>query len=230
MLPAPVIEEYSGILVVRDDLLPGGTKMRAIMPLILNNLASEFVYASPAQGYAQVALAYCARIAGRKATIFTAKRKEMHPLTLRAKQAGAKIVMVPYGYLAVVQARARDYSQEVGAYLVPFGVEDARCMQHIATAARATGIQPDEVWTVAGSGVLTRSLQLAWPAASFNAVLVGKKDSNVGKARRIIHPDAFDRPARLMPPFPSAKNYDAKAWEYIKRQASVGAVFWNVGA
>lgn len=105
MLPKPVVEEHSGFLVVRDDLLLGGTKMRAIMPLISNSLAAEFVYASPAQGYAQVALAYCARMAGRKATIFTAKRKEMHPLTLRAKQAGAKIVMVPYGYLSVVQAR-----------------------------------------------------------------------------------------------------------------------------
>lgn len=230
MLPKPVIEEYSGFLVVRDDLLPGGTKMRAIMPLIESSLATEFVYASPAQGYAQVALALCAERAGRRATIFTAKRKEMHPLTLRAKQAGAKIVMVPFGYLSVVQARAREYAKEVGAYLVPFGAEDARCMSYVADAAKSIGILPDEVWTVAGSGVLTRSLQLAWPAASFNAVLVGKKDSNVGKAQRIIHADAFDRPARVMPPFPSAKNYDAKAWEHIKRQASRGALFWNVGA
>ena len=230
MLPKPVVEEHSGFLIVRDDLLKGGTKMRAIMPLIESSLASEFVYASPAQGYAQVALAYCARMAGRKATIFTAKRKEMHPLTSLAKQAGAKIVMIPNGYLVVVQARARDYAKEVGAYLVPFGVEDKRCMQHIAAAAQSIGIQPSEVWTVAGSGVLTRSLQIAWPSASFNAVLVGKKDSAVGKARRIIHLDAFDKPARILPPFPSAKNYDAKAWEHINRHASLGALFWNVGA
>ena len=102
--------------------------------------------------------------------------------------------------------------------------------QHIATAAQSIGMQPSEVWTVAGSGVLTRSLQLAWPVASFNAVLVGKKDSDVGKARRIIHADSFDAPARILPPFPSAKNYDAKAWEHIKRQASSGALLWNVGA
>lgn len=31
MLPKPVIEEYSGFLVVRDDLLSGGTKMRAVI-------------------------------------------------------------------------------------------------------------------------------------------------------------------------------------------------------
>lgn len=230
MLPKPVVEEHSGILVVRDDLLKGGTKMRAIMPLIESSLAAEFVYASPAQGYAQVALAFCAAMAGRKATVFTAKRKQVHPLTLQAKQAGAKIVMVPHGYLNVVQARAREYAREVGAYMVPFGVDDPRCMAHIANAAQSIGIQPAEVWTVAGSGVLTRSLQIAWPSARFNAIVVGKKDSNTGKANRIIHPDAFDVPARLLPPFPSAKNYDAKAWEYIKRQARVGALFWNVGA
>lgn len=48
MLPKPVVEEHSGFLIVRDDLLKGGTKMRAIMPLIESSLASEFVYASPA--------------------------------------------------------------------------------------------------------------------------------------------------------------------------------------
>lgn len=34
MLPPPVVEQHAGVLVVRDDLLPGGTKMRAILPLM----------------------------------------------------------------------------------------------------------------------------------------------------------------------------------------------------
>lgn len=48
MLPAPVVERVGRLLVVRDDLLPGGTKMRAILPLIESRPEQEFVYASPA--------------------------------------------------------------------------------------------------------------------------------------------------------------------------------------
>jgi hypothetical protein len=228
VLAAPIVREHGGRLVVRDDLLRGGTKMRAIMPLIESSDASEFVYASPAQGYAQVALALCALAAGRRATVFTAKRSTPHPLTMQAKAAGAKIVMVPHGYLNVVKARARDYAAKVGAYLIPFGVEDARSIEAIAAAARSLPVAPAEVWSVTGSGVLTRALQRAWPQASFVAVIVGKKDSDTGRARQIIYPAPFEADAKSAAPFPSARNYDAKGWEIFARQAPQGALFWNV--
>ena len=142
MLPAPVVERHAGVLVVRDDLLPGGTKMRAILPLMQSQAAAEFVYASPAQGYAQVALAHCARLLGRRATVFTAARKVPHPLTVAAADAGAAVLPVPCGYLSVVQARARTYAAERGAFLVPFGAEDAASLHAIAKAAAGTGLQP----------------------------------------------------------------------------------------
>lgn len=230
MLPAPVVERHAGVLVVRDDLLPGGTKMRAILPLMQSQAAVEFVYASPAQGYAQVALAHCARLLGRRATVFTAARKVPHPLTVAAADAGADVFPVPCGYLSVVQARARTYAAERGAFLVPFGAEDAASLHAIAKAAAGTGLQPPEVWSVAGSGVLTRALQLAWPSARFVAVVVGKEGCDTGRARRILHPLPFGRSAKVLPPFPSAAGYDAKAWEYIRAEAGPGALFWNVGA
>ena len=43
----PVIQEVNGFLIVRDDLIPGGTKAR-ILPSLLQGAASEYVYASPA--------------------------------------------------------------------------------------------------------------------------------------------------------------------------------------
>ena len=230
MLPAPVIEEHAGVLVVRDDLLPGGTKMRALLPLMQAQAAAEFVYASPAQGYAQVALAHCARLLGRRATVFTAARKVPHPLTMAAADAGAAVVPVPCGYLSVVQARARAYAAERGAHLVPFGADAAASLGAIAEAAAATGLEPAEVWSVAGSGVLTRALQRAWPRARFVAVVVGREGCDTGRARRIVHPLPFERAAKVRPPFPSAPGYDAKAWEYIRAEAGPGALFWNVGA
>lgn len=51
--------------VVRDDYLIGGTKQRALAQLLLHNPCSEFVYAGPVYGFAQIALSYCAKVLGK---------------------------------------------------------------------------------------------------------------------------------------------------------------------
>ena len=51
----PIVKNHNGVLVVRDDLFDGGTKARFI-PLLLAG-TDEVVYASPAEGGAQTALA-----------------------------------------------------------------------------------------------------------------------------------------------------------------------------
>ncbi len=224
---APIIEEYSGILVVRDDLLPGGTKRRVLDSLLVG--ADEFVYASPAYGYAQVSLAYACAARGLQATIFTAKRKELHARTQEAKRAGAKIVMVPTGYLSNVTAKARDYAAASGAHLLPFGFDTPVFLSALADVARSLPLRPAEVWAVAGSGTLSRALQLAWPSAQFHAVQVGK-EPDAGAARVYVAPERFEDDARERPPFPSCSNYDAKAWRFVRRHASPGALFWNVAA
>jgi hypothetical protein len=78
----PQVIEHDGVLVVRDDLFEGGTKARFI-PLLFNG-DSEVVYASPAEGGAQTALATVASQLGKRATIFVAKREQPHPRTLMA--------------------------------------------------------------------------------------------------------------------------------------------------
>jgi hypothetical protein len=214
-------------VVVRDDLLPGGTKRRVIGPVITGNV--EAVYASPAYGYAQVALAYACRDLGMRATVFTARRKTYHARTIEARDAGAQIVGVPYGYLAVVQKAARDHATEHGALLLPFGFDTPAFAERLADVARSLPVSPEEVWTVAGSGTLNRALQQAWPEAVFHAVQVGRVPE-VGGATMRVAPEPFDQDARLQPPFPSTSNFDAKAWQFIVRHARPGALFWNVAA
>jgi hypothetical protein len=228
LLPPPPIENHNGILVVRDDLVLGGTKRRILPHLLRGN--NEFVYASPAYGYAQIALAYACREIGAIATIFTARRNVLHPRTQEAARAGATIVLVPTGYLSNVQAKAREYCHNFGATLLPFGLDCPAMVESIANMASYLPICPAEVWTVAGSGTLTRGLQAAWPQATFFAVQVGRTP-NAGKARVFIAPEKFEEDAKgTRPPFPSCSNYDAKAWRFILEYASKGALFWNVAA
>lgn len=223
----PVLEEHEGIVVVRDDLVAGGSKRRVIDQLLQPQ--QEFVYASPAYGYAQIALAHACRAMGASATVFTAARVQLHARTLEAHRAGAKVVQVPVGYMSNVRAKARAYCDLTGATLLPFGLDVPEFLFGLAAAARAIPAKPREVWAAAGSGTLIRALQLAWPAASFHAVRVGAVP-DVGKAQLHVAPEKFEQDARQPPPFPSCSNYDAKVWRFIREKASPGALFWNVAA
>lgn len=229
-LPDIVLEEHAGITVVRDDLLPGGTKRRALGAILGGgpSVVWEYVYPSPVFGFAQVALAHAARDHGVRATIFCAARASRAPLTARAAGAGAAIHEVRPGYMSVVRARAREYCEaRPGAMLLPFGLDDPRVIAALADVARAVPYQPREIWSVAGSGVLTRALQLAWPYARVYAVRIGAQP-NAGRAHVYTAPERYEEDAWEPPPFPSCGNYDAKAWQFIKRHARPGALFWNV--
>lgn len=224
-LPPFRVDTIGGIRVVRDDLVPGGTKRRVLGPLLAG--ADEWVYASPAQGYAQVALAHACRELGKRATVFVAGRALPHARTAEAIAAGANIREVRPGYMTVVTARARAYAAEAGAGLLPFGFDTPPFVAALAALARSLGLAPSEVWCVAGSGTLSRALQLAWPDAAHHAVRIGAAP-DAGRARLYLAPEPFERDAREPPPFPSCPNYDAKAWRFIMRHASAGSVFWNV--
>lgn len=225
ILPDPVLLEHEGFLVVRDDLLPGGTKRRALHVLLDEH--DEYVYASPVQGAAQLALAYTCRDAGKRATIFCAKRNTLHPFTQEAKDMGAHIFEVPMGFLSNVKAKATTYCIASGAKLLPFGLDDPAMIAAIADVARAMPITPTEVWSITSSGVLSRGLQLAWPHATFYGVRVGA-EPDAGRARVFTALEAFDKKAKFPPPYASNIYYDAKLWAFVKKHATPGALVWNV--
>jgi hypothetical protein len=230
-MPDTTIENHCGIGVIRDDLYPGGTKARFVPRLFEGT--REVVYASPAQGGAQYALAYVARDLQKLATIFVAARRKPHPRQIEARNLGANIVEVPFGMLSNVQAKARDYAQQTGTVLAPFGMDMPEAIDLIANAAISLKQKPDEVWCAAGSGTLSRALQKAWPDAQHFAVAVGRNipAQMLGKALQIRYPRPFEQHARTVPPFPADPHYDAKAWEFcLARAHRLGrrVLFWCV--
>lgn len=233
--PNPVIEEHGGFLVVRDDLLGGGSKMRFADHLIESREeVDEWVYgSSPATGYAQISLSMLCARHGKRAVIFMADRAwdKLHNYQLQAIEEGAIMNFVPNGMLSVTEKRARDYVAEnpKKRRLLPIGFDDPSVIASIDRVASDMDISPDEVWTVGSSGTLTRGLQRAWPAANFHCVTVGHK-GNYGRAKTYRCEIPFNKEAKIKPPFPSAPTYDAKVWEFMKEYASPGALFWNVGA
>jgi hypothetical protein len=228
-----IIEMHQGVTVVRDDLYPGGTKARFIPKLFCEGV-SEVVYASSAEGGAQVALATIARTLGKKATIFCAARAVRHARQLEAKRLGAKYVPVRPGYLNVIQSRARKYCEETGATLAPFGLKLPVAVETIAAAARRINVRPAQAWCAAGSGTLATALRAAWPDAEIHAVMVGHKLCQDDVAGATLH--EFPLPYKVVLPasacpFGADGCYEIKAWTFMlaKRGRSKGpTVFWNV--
>lgn len=229
--PPPELREHDGFLVLRDDLVLGGTKARVVPGLMALDGAEEFVYAGPAQGYAQLALAVGAALTGLRATFFTPKRAELLPLTRQAAGLGLQVVEVPAGRLSVLQARARSYAELTGARLLPLGLKLPGMREAMAAFLRGLPVEPAEVWVTAGSGTLAGACHDAWPEAQLCAVQVGKIPELPAGALRFIAPEAFPEPARgPAPPFPSAEFYDRKAWRFVSEHARPGALVINVGA
>jgi hypothetical protein len=127
--------------VIRDDMLIGGSKQRAIIPLLQSLSQSHnyniYGYAGPVYGFGQIALAYGCYLMRKVCYIFVEQRKELHHLTRRAKSYGAIIIEVPNKLntnntpLHEVQAYANNYfdtkfnnlNNTKIAYMMPFGLE-----------------------------------------------------------------------------------------------------------
>lgn len=228
MSAVPITERHRHITVIRDDLFPGGTKARFLPRLFAD--ADELVYASPAEGGAQTAIATVAASLGKRATIFVARRSPPHDRALMAKALGARIMQCTPGYLTLVQARARAYAGQGGARvrLLPFGLDVPEAQEITAAASRLP--PPDEWWCAGGSGVLARALRKAWPAARGHVVQIGRPIAQDAVPGCVIHvhPLKFGQ-AAPQPPFPSDPHYDAKAWQIALQRRGQGMVyFWNV--
>lgn len=226
------LEKHNGITVLRDDLLTGGTKS-ILMPSIIGD-SEEYVYASPVYGGFQIALAaYCQKV-GKKSTIFCAKRKNQHENTLQCIGYGAKIVEIPYGYLSVVEKRARDYCEETGAEKLVFGGSSMENKILIGDRMREIiselGREPKEIWCAVGSGTLVDSILMATSTAKVFGVEVGVEYKETHPRLTIMKYDKpFDKPSKHKAPFPSVPNYDLKAFEYCEKyKESDDVLFWNV--
>lgn len=235
--PTPLVDFQQGVFIVRDDQIPGGTKARYVAQCFDD--CDELVYATPAQGGAQIALAIAAKQLGKRVVLFVAKRREWHQRTEQAQDLGAIVHEIDPGYLAVVQARAREYAEKKARKvrkLAPFGLRvpaaftvlpdvckavQRRIPQHIA-----------EVWCSAGSGTLATALSEGFPHADIHAVSVGHKltQADVGRAKIHVYGKPFSWTPRKRPPFDADPHYEAKAWELCIKLSdpSKYVLFWNV--
>lgn len=262
MSPAVVLQKVplprGHLHVVRDDLLDGGTKQRAAVPYLKDRCAegfSEFIYASPFSGFAQVALAVACQSLGLRCTVFAERdaasptgTHQPHEFTRLAERHGARVILTES--LNSAETAASQYTIESSAALarckVPLGFNDPSYRAHLRRALQAqwehlvadTGGIPDLLWLPLGSGTLANIFREVAPPetrlACVNVHVLPESDARIENVRRLPNVEyhaaeqRFAEPSRTRPPVPSNLYYDAKLWDFIQTHAEAGQVWWNV--
>lgn len=232
----PIIVEHEGFNVVREDMMGFGSKCRFGDILVSTCPYDTLVYVQPRYGFAGISLAYLAKKYNKKLVLFSPSQQEISDHQAICIERGAEMKFQRIAAMPVLNAHAKKWAAENNAFFIPLGLKHelvtAAAVKVAYDIAQKHG-EPQEVWSAISTGVLSRALQIAWPNADFNAVAVARniKDGELGRAKVWSHPKAFtqDVDPKYFPPFPSALNYDAKAWEFMVRHANPGAWFWNVG-
>lgn len=241
--------------VIRDDLLVGGTKQRGLYELLEKSEYNTFVYASPLNGYAMVALSYCASLLNKKVVIFVAGSVHS-PSTKKAIKYDGTIIFVN-NTLEEAQRQATAYAENNSAMLIPFGGDSPQFSKILyKNMKKATKhiAEPFRIWIPIGSGTLSRAIMKLWPNSKIMPIRIGKNVwedqytatdwKRMGGRKRIdnlrvindpklpklkgFEYQRFDEPAPVFPPWPSMRTYDAKVYQRILQFGQDGDYVWNV--
>lgn len=224
--------------VVRDDLLPGGTKQRGI-GVVATYPQNELIYAGPWNGYAQVALSIAGKIYNKTITLFMTR--DDYITNTRAKMFGGHFKVIPGATLKELRSAAEQYARgQDDRRLMEFGFDSPEFRgelerQIIAALAGVEQVDRDfaqTIWLVAGSGTLLSVLYKVFPRANFAVVQVGKTiwpdQTDPSRTKIYTAPESFYNEAAAPPPFPSAARYDAKVWQFVEQHGQSGDMVWNV--
>ena len=234
--------------VIRDDMLIGGTKQRAAYEFVCSRSENEIVYAGPATGFAQLALAFaCCKAKKQFIGFMQGRQNGCFPITEKASTYGANITIYSC-QLIDVQSKAEEYAAtHSNAFLCPFGLECDEyreiLVKQIKNALPENFDAPKRIWLAVGSGTLLRALASIWTETIFMPVRVGKRfwedqfEPSVWKRlgdgmdlEELACKQSFYEPVDeyLRPPYPSVNTYDAKVWQFIRKYGKNDDYIWNV--
>lgn len=227
--------------VINDaEKFEAGSKERAL-PLLLNlaETHSTLVYVGPKSGYAQIAVAKAAHLAGSKAVLFLQSFDDNETsMTDRARAYNA-IINYRGKSLLDIDKEAQAYIIQHGGYLVQFGLMEEKICSSIEQAIRDEVSMTDfpspvtRIWLAAGSCTLLNTLYKVFPHAHFLVIQVGKTiwPDMYNKHNTTIFKSelSFITPTTILPPYSSIATYDAKIWSFVLRHGQSGDYILNVG-
>jgi len=232
----PNLVQHGDYFVVRDDKLGEGSKLRAAEFMISKLMAEgfdHFVYVQPRFGFAGITLARVCSMYGAKLTLFMPSSKQISDHQAYCIEHGAEPEFRRIAAMPNLNRQAKAWADSKKALFIPLGVKHPYMTAGMVHTACMLP-EPEEFWSVCSTMVLNRALQIAWPNADARGVAVARSIQPGEKGRATVYSHYKNFSSRTdkehMPPFPSAENYDAKAWEFVTLLAKPGAFFWNVAS
>jgi hypothetical protein len=221
----PVIESIEDRIVVREDVLSVGTKARAGELLIATAESDTIVYVQPRFGFAGISLTELCKKYNKRLVLFMPSSKEISDHQAFCIENGCEYHFHRIAAMPNLNLIAKRWADENNGMFIPLGLKHKLVTAMIVKTASEID-EPKSFWTAFSTGVLNRALQIAWPNSIANGVAVSRNihDGEKGRANIVSHYRNFSQNSLILPPFPSARNYDAKVWEYTK----TGDLFWNV--
>jgi hypothetical protein len=227
--------------VFRDDYLIGGTKQRALIPLIEKTNKEKYIYAGPSQGYAQIAMAYTCKLMHKTAVLFLPKpmgNSKRTSLTNYAMSFGSVELHEMPADLKTLQRHAMEYyKKNDNSYLLAFGGNEPLYLKElcksIKMAIKDLHINPSRIWLVAGSATILNVLYKVFPTTYFCVVQVGKKiwpdQLDVKRTTLYVSDESFLDRAKIQPDYPTVSTYDAKLFTFFLKYGLKDDYIWNVG-
>lgn len=212
---------------MRDDIIVGGTKRRAL-DILLNQIPNvKIFYAGTTMGHGALALAHACQDNNKTAEIFISANGD-EPLIQKLKQANAVLYLHPPLPISTLNSMAKAAAQKQNALHLPPAFDRPDFEDAMVEALQQFDASPySEIWTCAVTGTLTRALQRAFPAKTFKTVKVVKSPCDLGRAEIYQAPEKYHQIAKSPPPYPSCPFTDAKVWQFIQTHAAPDALIWN---
>jgi len=236
----PSIEKYElspdiFIDVVRCDVIQGGFKRIAIDNVYTHSKADTLVFATNSLGTGALALTLSLQESNKHIIIFLSKSDSLSSNLSLCEKMGALLDFSGNSETFNsdgLREEALDKYSGINYEVLPLGLENKKVRTNIIQIAKSIFCSkvPKEMWIATASGLTIRSLQIAFPFTRFHAVLVKGNNPDVGGAEIHIAKEPFEDSAKIMPPYPSNSNYDAKVWGVLLEENVIpkGTVIFNI--
>lgn len=223
----PILEKHDRFWVVRDDLIPGGTKQIVLRNMLPELEETHFVYTASVYGKGGPALAFACAELGYKCTLFIAKSTFKPDWIEAVKAIGTRLIWTDAIPVTEIEPMAWQYALQNDAFCLPLGFSSEQFHTHLIAYAQKLPFQPKEIWCPVVSGTMAHALESAFPDAVLNGVAVVKNHDYRGFGQIHSAPEKFTRGAAIPPPYPSWPYSDAKIWRFAKKHGIDEAVIWN---
>jgi hypothetical protein len=237
LLPDIVIKEHEGVKVVREDLsLEGGTKSRAGEFLISQTKKNTLVYVVPRVGHAGIAIMELAKLYNKEVIFFMPACREIsdhqsYIINMKPKD----VIFERIAAMPNLNILAKKYADQNGYEFLPFGLNHSYTIAGFVRTCEnllKNYNEPEEMWSVVSTGVLTRGLQIGFENTNMNGICVARnmKQGELGRTKIISEPLPFlkDEKAINLPNFNTVPSYDGKGWKYVPKNTDRDVWFWNV--